>query len=130
VLLVVDGDGDDVSLSVHLQVEGHPIANDQCYRATAVGDTNAAAAATPNPSGTANASADRPRAAFGASDTGTARSTDDVSIWLHALYHGGEGWGFRSELPAWAVADAEGAWEGESVLEAASRVLATSSCHP
>ena len=129
-LLVADGDGDDVSLSVHLQAEGHPIANDQCYRATAVGDTNAAAAfAAPNPSSTADAG-DRPRrAAFGASDTGTARSTDDVSIWLHALYHGGEGWGFRSELPAWAIADAEAAWDGE-VLEAVSRVLATSSRHP
>ena len=38
---------------------------------------------------------------------------DDVSIWLHALYHGGHGWAFRSGLPRWvagaSVATAEAA---------------------
>ncbi len=46
-----------------------------------------------------------------------------MSIWLHALYHGGEGWAFRSALPQWAR---HGRWEESHVSEAILQVLTRS----
>jgi hypothetical protein len=66
-----------VCVRVHLQAEGHPIANDPCYGAVE-------------------------RTSTDDSTQSRSESSTDVSIWLHALYHGGEGWAFRSALPAWA----------------------------
>ena len=65
---------------VHLQAEGHPIANDPCYGAVE-------------------------RTSTDDSTQSRSESSTDVSIWLHALYHGGEGWAFRSALPDWANYD-------------------------
>ena len=64
---------------MHLQAEGHPIANDPCYGVVGYTDE---------------------------STQSRSESSNDVSIWLHALYHGGEGWAFRSALPNWANYDA------------------------
>lgn len=88
-------------IRVHLQAEGHPIANDQCYSSggavnppETTGDSSAAAAAGPIVAAAGSV------------------TEDDVSIWLHALYHGGQlqRWAFRSGLPSWVVeADAPAA---------------------
>ena len=80
---------------VHLQAEGHPIANDPCYGATE--STESAQNRKVNSS-----------------------ERSDVSIWLHALYHGGDGWAFRSDLPDWAR---YGCWEEGYVSKAIRQIL-------
>ena len=84
---------------MHLQGEGHPIANDPCYGAAECTDL---------------AKSGQSRSFDSSEDS------DNVSIWLHALYHGGEGWAFRSVLPQWAR---HGRWEEAHVSEAILQVL-------